>query len=216
MLCIYIDESGEHNAKTGHLKRLTLGGGLADSENWDCLSVKWEIALREMNIEMFHMTDFEADKGIFSGWKKDRPDDRKWLLATLLDLIVSYVPVLVGFSEEHGEHGPKFKDTYNKGIVDSLSHFASDLLKYPDPFALVYAKHPEYPQHLLEEHFGSIGSGDPRLRTFDIREPLGTYPLQAADIIAYEFSRCQREGRSERYPFKRLREGVSEMKLIWT
>jgi hypothetical protein len=214
MIWVYIDESGEHDP-SGRLHRLTLGGCIAPYENWEQLTPLWQDALDRVCVSVFHMTEFEADRGEFKGWKKNRPEDRAWLLNTLLGLIVDHVPALIAFSEDHTEHGPSVKQTYDKGIVDSLRHFIADRNWPEEPFALVYAKHPEYPRAILEERFGSIGEGDAKLRCLAVLEPAEALPLQAADLVAYEFSRQQRANRPERYPFTRLRNGVSSMRLIY-
>jgi hypothetical protein len=67
MLWAYFDESGEHDRVTGQLKTLTPGGCVADAAAWDALSVSWHAALNNAGVEMFHMTDFEADAGEFRG-----------------------------------------------------------------------------------------------------------------------------------------------------
>src|SRR6266536_5960482 len=75
MLWVYFDESGEHGAN-GRLKKLTLGGSIAQSETWDIVSDKWAKVLRDFDIEMFHMADFEANRQEFTGWEKT-PERRK-------------------------------------------------------------------------------------------------------------------------------------------
>ena len=62
------------------------------------------MALAAAEIEMFHMTQFEADRGEFAGWKRNFPEKRKRLLNELLDLITEHVPLIVGFSSSHAEH----------------------------------------------------------------------------------------------------------------
>jgi hypothetical protein len=62
MLWMYLDESGEHDRKTGHQRSLVLGGGIADFASWEALSLEWGAALQAFEIPMFHMADFEAQQ----------------------------------------------------------------------------------------------------------------------------------------------------------
>ena len=48
--------------------------------------------------------------------------------------------------------------------------------------------------------------GDARLGTVGTDNPANLCQLQAADIIAYEISRMQRDGVPQRYPLRRLEE----------
>jgi hypothetical protein len=97
-----------------------------------------------------------------------------------------------------------------------MVHFSWESLIEVAPFALVYAKHPQYSTNLIEKHFEAVGQHEAGLRTFAVQEPMGIPPLQAADIVAYELSRHQRSDRPERYLFTRLKQGVRSMKLIWS
>ncbi|HEX5327797.1 MAG TPA: hypothetical protein VFW75_14100, partial [Acetobacteraceae bacterium] len=171
-------------------------------------------ALRHVDITMFHMTDFEADRGEFHGWKENRAADRTWLLNELLRLIIDNVPSWVGFVSRPEGATEKFKAVYKRGIVDSMTLLAREAGKSDDEaLALVYASHPEYPRATIEKHFGDIGMYDPRLRTCAILAPLDAPPLQAADLVAYELSRAQRADGPIRYPLKRLKAGLRRLTL---
>src|SRR5215469_1800948 len=88
VLWAYFDESGEHQPKTGKLCRLTIGGGLSTLENWQRVEREWRAALHGEAVSVFHMTDFEANRGQFAGWDKAK---HQRLLAKLLSCSLSRV-----------------------------------------------------------------------------------------------------------------------------
>jgi hypothetical protein len=49
MLQAYFDESGEHDAATGQLTRLHVGGVLASSEDWQIIDDEWRETLRGLS-----------------------------------------------------------------------------------------------------------------------------------------------------------------------
>lgn len=213
MLWAYFDESGEHDAG-GDLLAMTLGGCVAPSENWDRLADGWNGVLQRYELDCFHMADFEAYQGSFRGWR-DRTEDRRDLLNSLLTLIVAEVPRMIGFVSYPPGGAKDFRGAYRNGVVGAITHFSRESLFEDADMALVFAKHPQYSRQKIEAHFGAIIEDDPKLKTCAIQEPIGIPPLQAADVVAYELSRHLRDGRPERYPFRILREGGIDIKLSW-
>jgi hypothetical protein len=132
----------------------------------------------------------------------------------LLGLIIQHIPKWIGFVSWSEDTNGTTRAVYGKNIVDSMVLLARDAgHSNDDALALVYAKHPEYSPKTIERHFDDIGQGDPGLRTFDVQEPMGVPPLQAADLVAYEMSRAQRRDGQERYPFRRLKAGLTQFTL---
>jgi hypothetical protein len=121
MLWGFFDESGEHDRQTGELTRLTLGGCWASFEQWETLSLNWATALEIGGIKVFHMTDFEANEGEFKGWRQ-RPDNRKRLLNSLLDAMVEFVPEYVGFSIKVPNGSAGFKKAYEQNLISMLDN----------------------------------------------------------------------------------------------
>lgn len=203
MIWAYFDESGEHDA-SGHLKKLTLGGSVATSEVWDIVHDKWVRVLKDFGIDMFHMADFEANRGEFKGWERAQ-ERRKRLLNALLDICCEHLHFHVGLIATPPESG-KFVNTYKINIVDSIAMVRSRMVSTDgSPFALVYAKHPEFSFSKLEEAFYNIGQNDPRVRTCAVLDPIDAPALQVADIVAYEISRSRRAITYPRYPWERLK-----------
>src|SRR6266851_10529208 len=94
MLWIHLDESGEHDSGSGHLKRLAIAGGIAPFESWEILSLEWSAILEAFYIPMFHMADFESREATpFKGWSEEK---RRLLLSGLLDVAVRHIPFFFG------------------------------------------------------------------------------------------------------------------------
>ena len=197
-LWAYFDESGWHPGG-GALAKLTVGGCIAGFEDWERLSGYWAHEIAEMGIDCFHMTDFEARVPPYDKWTET---ERKKRLNTLLNIIGQIKPACWGFTN-YSRLGESTRSIYERCAHDVLL----ELGLYDEQFAIVFAHHPEYGEHnellgLLQKH----GMGK-AIKSLAIAKPIDACPLQAADIIAYEF-RCleRQELRPMRYPLKRLHE----------
>jgi hypothetical protein len=210
MLWGFFDESGEHDRLTGQLVRLTLGGCWANFEAWQAFSLDWAAILEAFGVRVFHMTDFEADRGEFKGWDK-RPDDHRRLLNGLLDTMIRHIHDYVGFSEATPNGDVDFKRIYEENLVSMIAN--SSFQSEP---AIVLARHNDYgPAKIAlvveatERAFAFKGF---KIKTWTVENPADSCPLQAADLVAYELARFAREKelhRPMRYPLKRLHESKS-------
>ena len=197
----FFDESGEHASKAegGHLLRLSVGGCLAPDDKWEALSADWGHALRKMGIPMFHMAAFESRSHPFRNWDNSQ---RKSQLNLLLDLIGECKPYCFGFTNEV-KRGEKFDAVYERCASDVMAFLCNGTVE--DDVDLIFAHQPEYGrQSPLFELIDAYVSNS-RVKSVHVAHPTDTYPLQVADIVAYEVSRMQRyQQRPERYPLKRL------------
>ena len=225
MLWAYFDESGEHLPpdQGGHLTHLTLGGCVADVDDWRKLSSEWLIALDEAQVPHFHMVDFEARKGVFSGWCEKR---RERLLNALLDSMGRHVSRFVGFvitpEDAACNTGDWHRFDGTRGALQALVYHSASRIqeRYEVPtgerISLVYAKHCEMRQAYYDKVMAAIVPEDFELiEGLTINRPESVPPLQAADIWAYELARWQRPNRPERYPAKRIREFGRTPKLFY-
>jgi hypothetical protein len=87
-----------------------------------------------------------------------------------------------------------------------LANGSADPDRYNDEISIIFARHPEFAQQHLEGYFGLMNWGAARLRTIGTDIPAKLCHLQAADLIAYEVSRMERDGVPRRYPIKKLEE----------
>lgn len=205
MLWWAVDESYQHALGSGHAVRVTLAGAVATCPEWLGLESQWQHELlRPFKIPEFHMTDFEANRGIFAGWDQ-APERRRDLLATALDIIQGnglkhFFGVTREVADERGNETEAYRLCVDDLIVE-LARYKSHQLN--DQFAIMFARRqgfrPDLARQAIEregaEKFGPIISD----------RPVNVCALQVADLIAYE-TRCIQRNRPERYPFGRLRE----------
>jgi Protein of unknown function (DUF3800) len=208
MLWAYFDESGEHDRKTGHLRQLTVGGWIAPRDAWMKFDDEWSKALKWAEIPMFHMADFEAYRGQFTGWTNQKHKD---VLNVLLKIIGENIRDGLGFTNRVFKLEPKqhFSDTYESSLLDCLMHVANrSAYTYGDQVSVVFAKHSDYRKNRIQKIFDFMNYGDAQLGTLAVSDPINVLPLQAADILAYEFQFLNRDDLSgvRRYPIRRLKE----------
>ena len=211
------DESYEHDKRSGHATKVTVGGCIADAGAWVVLSGEWAAALERFEVSAFHMTDFEANQRAFRGWDQ-YPERRHALLATLLDIGTRYIRHFLGVAREVENASGKEAEAYRLCVSDLVKQLAgTEHQRHRCRFSIVFAKQSAFRAEMCRiaiekdggERFGSVSSNEPESMS----------PLQLADIVAYEISRAQRFGGPERYPFRRLRDvarhGYGTFSLSW-
>jgi hypothetical protein len=79
---------------------------------------------------------------------------------------------------------------------------------YKDKVSVVFARHRDYRAQHVQKIFDFMNYGDARLGSLTTDDLSLLLPLQAADIIAYEIQRIQRDevNSYRRYPMRRLRD----------
>ena len=201
MLWAYFDESGWHASRDagGRLKKLTVGGCIASSESWERLSLHWSSAIAAMKLPYFHMADFEAKQSPYGHWTEE---DRKNRLNTLLDII--------GGPDRHCYSFTNIArpDDTTSSIYERCAHdVLFELSMFGEEFSVVFAHHPEFGRHTeLLDRLLKYGIGG-TIRSCAVALPIDTCPLQAADLVAYEMSRAERETLIRtRYPLRRLQQ----------
>jgi hypothetical protein len=198
-LWAFFDESGWHAPRDegGRLRKLTVGGCLASFESWEAFSLEWSSALAAMGLSHFHMADFEARQPPYDTWAGDQ---RKYRLNVLLGIL--------GGKDRYAYSYTNYMRTTDNtsSIYERCAHdLLVDLSMYDEEFAIVFAHHPEFGRHtqlldfLLNQGLGKT------IKSLSIALPADTCPLQAADIVAYESSREERDiVIPRRYPLWRL------------
>jgi len=201
MLWAFFDESGWHAPRDagGHLRKLTVGGCVASFESWECLSLYWSSALTAMQLPSFHMAAFEARQTPYNDWTED---ERKNRLDTLLTII--------GGPERHCYSFTNIarRDDTTSSIYERCAHdVLFELSMFDEEFAVVFAHHPEFGRHTkLLDLMLKYGIGG-KIRSCSVALPIDTCPLQAADLVAYEMNKEERDTLvSRRYPLLRLRQ----------
>jgi hypothetical protein len=156
-------------------------------------------------VSMFHMADFEADKGEFDGWKASRADDRKNLLNELLNLMTSHASGFLGTFVDVENLGESTRAEYRKGVVDLIRTIARDRqFTKDDKISIVFARHADFSLEHAEAYRAIVEAEDSVFGSILLDDPARNMPLQAADIFAYELSRHTRPDipPRSRYPFR--------------
>jgi hypothetical protein len=214
MTWIYFDESGEH--KAGKLQRLTLGCAIASCDQWNALEGPWRKIIADAGIDFFHMVDFEARQPPYDGWSDDK---RRKVLNDLLELMRVNIPRYWGVSDFADEINSvrQFRAAYQKNVIKLFMEMVADPGSFPEgPINVVFAKHKNISNQFIGRFFDLFDYWLPsRLKFGGFGEPVSLPQLQAADIVAYEFSRTARKERPdrERYPLVRLAEKAREFTL---
>jgi hypothetical protein len=210
---VYYDESGEYGPD-GRLRNMSIGGCAAPLDRWKSFEIAWLKALSDEGLTYFHMTDFEAwvhpfDFALPDGTRDKEKHNR--LLNALLSVMLDHVDFFGGFaagnlisSDPTMAHELALEDC----VLAAITYAVHDLWeKRERPINRVFGKqrHFSYAKIMKYVELYGWGEGRGRLGSVTVDEPKVLPPLQAADILAYEMAKVQRE-RPVRYPFIRLRD----------
>jgi hypothetical protein len=200
----YFDESGLAKADGG-LEWLVLGGAIATEEDWTRLSVEWNAALRDFKISsFFHMRCFEHYRHPFDKLTKL---EHEALLNRLLDIQSRYVKKIVGVTNWKRNYAGPVRKIYTRNVKDILATLVQVMKALPtEQIAITFAKHPEVSGKTVLNYFDDIKGDNGAFANCVVREPADCPPLQMADFIVYELSHSIRDGRPERYPYRRMKE----------
>jgi hypothetical protein len=245
MLTAYMDESG--HSVDPRCNFVGMGGLVATTEKWEAFSEAWKSALDEfIDGKPFHMKEYVCKPGIgpYVGWHEDK---RKAFLARLIEAIAISKARLIGCvvsNEGYNKLQPaqqnQFLDPYFL-CFQQVTHGCritgmtlTEELWSGEPVAMVYA---------YQQTFGAVDSGSTNARNQGKAEQLwhamkaqpgpfgkfmGAYasslakdffPLQAADLFAYELTkefenRVSRPNDNMRWALKQLLSTVDEDALL--
>ena len=125
--------------------------------------------------------------------------------------------VQLGCSSLLDAHGRAIEDC----VAAAVKHAVLDLWqRYQEPINLVFGKQKHFGLEKVREYqwLYDFEGGKGRIKTVSMGSPADLPHLQAADILAYEMSKEQRD-RKRRYPFKTLVQGAKDrsipMTLMW-
>ncbi len=198
LYAVYLDESGTHVGADV----ATVAGFVANVPQWEAFSKKWQSVLTDFGLDCFHMSEFEAVKGRFSGWSKDKRHD---LLNRLLPIIQEYTFWSVGCSvTRHSvdsilSHATKriCGDAYGVAALACWRDLGL-LLKQHDAWMNCTMDKGANGRHALDNVFSEDvkfpeWSDEHRILKLSFADKQIFLPLQAADILAYEL--CKQRAR---------------------
>lgn len=191
ILGAYFDESGH----SSYSRIVSMAGWLAPPEVWDSFSKQWQIALDKEVIKVFHMADFENQKGEFSvGWEKK--ERRHKLLSILIETIKDHDLCGIGSAILMGDYSVS-SELREERIEDAyflnFQLCASDSVQIvggkfkAEKVSFVFATQGEYVGRLpaLYEKVRSWSNTN-RFGPISFDNPRNVVPLQVADLLAYE------------------------------
>ena len=214
-LCAYFDESGD--PADPKEMAFAMGGCIAPREAWSVFNHKWNRALADHGITWFHMVDFEHPKrrqgNEFFGWDQAR---RHALLNRLLDILNEHITA-IGTAERLPKSGRRsIEEYYASHALVCITRPA--LFKADELVDFTFARHEvvtgkEPRRRTFTDYYGIVVSAyskrprwRDRLGRVSVEDAKRVPALQAADIVAYELGREQRQPGVDRYPIRRLRE----------
>jgi hypothetical protein len=197
----YIDDSGKGNPPV-----FLLAGFLSRAEQWEDFSEKWVDALRgSPKLDYFKMSEAAAFEGQFRGWNEEDRDAR---LAELVGIIKDHVLLGVSSVVYHRDYDEIIKDKLSKetdnpywfmyhaimettyrwdienGIKEKVNFIFDEQFKQSDivqgAWSIYYEQAPTHFKELFGER--PVHKND-----------VGTWPLQAADMLAWHIRRSYYE-----------------------
>ena len=221
---VYYDESGEYDS-AGNLLNMSMGGVVAPLAKWEAFTADWCAALAAEGLEAFHMTDFEAWQPPFdfklANGERDKTRHNR-LLNSLISVALDHIEHFAGFAEGNQISQDKSR-AHNLAlegcVLAAVTHAVHDLWQsYQEPINLVFGHQTHFSrtQMLRYVDLYDWGDGRGRIKSATVASPDDVIPLQAADILAYEMSKIQRDDRPMRYPFKALLAGCKQRNIPLT
>lgn len=225
MIWGYYDESGEYNA-AGSLLNMTVGGCVSTLDKFRLLDAQWRKALADEGLPpCFHMADFEAWVPPFDFALPDGSRDHakhKRLLNGLLDTMLAHVECFYGFAAltRPVDRSRAHKEYLEDCLLGVVSHATRETWDhYRQPINLVFAKQQHYPELKIENairFYDMDAEANRRIKGYAFYPAADVCALQAADILAYEMGRFQRDGRNTRYPFQRMMDAAKAQQIQLT
>jgi hypothetical protein len=215
MLSAYMDETGHFEDKGQRF--VGMAGLIAPAHNWQRFETKWKAALQKFQIPHFHMVEFAGFKGEFEGWSEIKRRNLMSRLLTIIDVTYGYpfgsvIPLDV-YRSLSPERQKRFKDPYFLAFMDCI--IAAAMLMAPhapdEKMALVFSEQRQFRAHALRlyDHAQRTFRNMMKVTTPIFRDMREIGPLQAADLVAYEFYKeadrlTYRPEAKIRHPFERL------------
>lgn len=212
MLIAYMDESG--HCADPKCRFVGMGGLVAEESAWKQFSGEWSDALAKAGIKQaFHMKEFAHSFGPYRGWTEAR---RRELFGALVRAIVNTKAIATGcvvslddFNGAPPELQQFHKDPYHMAFQMATKGAALTALPkaypyVPETVAMVYAYQSEYGATEVKDPADERQAGSAQRLWLAMKQltdigqwmgsyaaalPEDSYPLQAADLFAYELTK---------------------------
>lgn len=191
MLTGFFDESG-HSSAT---EFFAIAAFVAEEAHWTTFSARWRRALAHSGAPYLHMREFAHRVGAFKGWTEDQ---RRGLLAGCVDAINSIPAIAVGaatsvadFMALNSEAQGKLQDPFFCCFQEVVRGAAISACFEPPGACvrMIFSQQDEFSamaRQLWDVMASAIDVRD-RMDSLAFQDMRGVPPLQAADLLAYEF-----------------------------
>lgn len=219
MLQAYWDESGSVADPQSHYMGIV--GLVASIESWQRFEPLWQAALTDFGLSHFHMKDFAQWRGQFADRARWSEIRRRELMSRLLDAIAAAQPRIHGgvmdldaWRALSKEEQSFFLDAWYPCMQECIRLAAVYAQVDAEHVELIFSHHPEFWGRAkglwkaIKESKHQPAAD--KLGPFSMADMRSVLPLQAADLVAYEFLKASSvltSGNGDlRFPFKKLLE----------
>ncbi|NML45936.1 DUF3800 domain-containing protein [Ramlibacter sp. G-1-2-2] len=190
MLVAYFDESGTHGQEA---RVTTVAGLVGDSLTWARLEYGWKKRLARDGITCFHAVQCEVGDGEFSRMSRDA---RKALSLDLAKLVVkeSLVAVSAAVYRDDWDYAAShvmkayYPSKYHFCLAMAVlqAHQVSERYGGGNHVAFVFARQDQYQDYAASIHQVFQQGKWTGVGSLSFAKPRCVFPLQAADLYAYE------------------------------
>jgi Protein of unknown function (DUF3800) len=200
MFAAYLDESGTHDGSDV----ISVAGYIATTHTWDAFSDEWNEFLKREGLSFFHSVDCAAGQRAFKGMKSQ---ERMRINREAIEIITKYPLVAIGLAVS----GPYIRRLHEEwailrqakiemvGYVFCYGKLLFTIGNYMrriqpnDVITLTLESLPEMAGWVADIFEGEMENDLSFLKRYfacppEFRPKLGFPPIQAADVLAYEFT----------------------------
>lgn len=219
VLVAYFDESGAKDTPV-----MTMAGYMADERRWKRFEREWAKGLNEYGAKYLHMREYAQSKGEFNGWPEWKRvalmQKLTWVIRSNVMYMTASAVVCSDYKATVGSIDPS--DTRRSPFWLCYLSCISSILLYcqketiTDDVALVFDENSESSKHAIGfftafKDYEAIPNRS-QLVSLSFADDKKITPLQAADLLAYEFNKYHRG--FKRKPLKLLG-GVEGGFMVW-
>lgn len=179
---------------------LTVAGYVSDADRWEAFESEWQDALAGYGIDFFHMTDFAARKGEYKSWG-DKANCRLVKLLSIINgaaiaAVSITIPLGLWKSALSDEEKARSGNPYCLaafGCLHEITRWMRQHRSAADEIAYVYDQGDQGRGEVFKL-FNAVYD-DPNLRreyrllSMRVEDKKRFVPLQAADVLAWEWNR---------------------------
>ncbi|MGA9048199.1 MAG: DUF3800 domain-containing protein [Dehalococcoidia bacterium] len=196
VFAVYLDDSGWPRGSPS----VVLAGYVATCDQWKAFTAEWQRAISEFGLPYFHMSDFAGRHGVYRTWTTEECETRFQRLAGIINACATCsVAVILPVLEYAAAMG-----TDRDAIPGDAYGFAAICLTFRLPKLMIDHHYDSDPQLAYFLDTGAYRAGEiasamtkaiskwrlrktVRFNSVTLAQKEGFVPLQAADILAWQW-----------------------------